>query len=164
MVPCHTNRDHGRGRGKRYTSRCSKILQWACHRSINRLRLQVSAHLSVKAKRRQGIILTGIMAATAPQRSSLIPRLSCQSNFSFAVTWSAPNTNNSSITKGMAIARANGQPRTAPIVKYTTVASVRSLSLLLGGMNAYDSASIVVYIANDEGRRAGKKSDTERER
>src|SRR6267154_2291531 len=53
MVLCHTDRDHGRGREKRYTSRCSKTLQWACHRSMNRLQLQVSAHLSVRAKHKQ---------------------------------------------------------------------------------------------------------------
>jgi len=64
----------------------------------------------------------------------------------------------------MAIARAKGQPRTAPSVKYTTAESVRWLSELLGGMNACDSASVVVYIANDEGRRARNKSDSERKK
>ena len=142
------------GQGKRYTPRCSKILQWAFHRSMNRLRLWVSAHPSVKARHRQVFVLTGMNAATAPQRTSLIPRLSCQFNFSFAGTWSAPNTNNSSKTNGMAMARAKGQPRTAPIVKYRTAKSVRWPSLLLDGMNACDNASIVVYIANVEGRRA----------
>src|SRR5258707_12321544 len=141
------------GQGKRYTPRCSKILQWAFHRSMNRLRLWVSAHPSVKARHRQVFVLTGMNAATAPQRTSLIPRLSCQFNFSFAGTWSAPNTNNSSKTNGMAMERAKCQPRKGPIVKYRTAKSDRWPPSLINGMKTCHNASIVVYIAEVRGRR-----------
>jgi len=64
----------------------------------------------------------------------------------------------------MAKARAKGQPRTAPTVKSTTAESVRWLSLLLGGINACDSANMVVYMAKEEGRRAENMSDPRREK
>jgi hypothetical protein len=60
----------------------------------------------------------------------------------------------------MAKARAKGQPRTAPTVKSTTAESVRWLSSWLDGINACDSANIVVYMAKEEGRRAKSVSDS----
>lgn len=54
----------------------------------------------------------------------------------------------------MAKARANGHPTIPPVAKSNVADTVRRLFWLLGGAIAYENANVLVYMANEEGRRA----------
>jgi hypothetical protein len=65
-------------------------------------------------------------------------------------------TKSSSNTNGIDNARANGHPTIAPRAKNKVAARVRLLLLSLAGSRVYENAKAVVYIANEEGRKADK--------
>lgn len=75
-------------------------------------------------------------------------------NFSEEATRSDPYTNSSSKTNGNAKARANGQPRIAPVANAKVATNGFWLFERLEGAIAYAEASVVVYMANDDGRKA----------
>ena len=58
------------------------------------------------------------------------------------------------MTKGTATANANGQPTRAPVAKAKVANSVRFMFLLLGGSNDQANASVLAYMANEDGRNA----------
>jgi len=69
---------------------------------------------------------------------------------------SAPYTKSSSKTKGIARARANGQPTIPPVENNNVAASVRRLLPKDVGASAYEKAKVDVYMAKVEGRKAIK--------
>lgn len=73
------------------------------------------------------------------------------------VTRSAPRMNNSSKTNGIATARVNGHPTIAPVAKSTVAISVRLEFCADGGARVYANANVLVYIANEDGRKARQK-------
>jgi hypothetical protein len=64
----------------------------------------------------------------------------------------------------MARAKANGQPMIPPAANSKVAARVRCLFFVLVGVNAYEQASIVLYMANEDGRKAVKLLSDELER
>ena len=60
------------------------------------------------------------------------------------------------MTKGIAIAKENGQPAIAPRAKKTVANNVRLLFRRDGSSNAYESAIMFEIMANDEGKNAIK--------
>jgi hypothetical protein len=62
--------------------------------------------------------------------------------------------NNSSNTKGSDSASAKGHPTMAPVAKSIVTNKVLCLFFTVDGSSAYANASVVAYIANEEGKKA----------
>lgn len=92
--------------------------------------------------------------AAMPAIVRRLQRLYTQVQSSSLGTRSAPNTNSSSKTKGIARASANGQPTMAPVAKYTVARRVRRLFWVLAGSTTYENAKVLAYMANEEGKKA----------
>jgi len=71
-----------------------------------------------------------------PAISNRVKRLAIQERRASGGTTSAPKTNNSSKIKGMARAKANGQPMIPPAANSEVAARVRCLFFVLVGVNA----------------------------
>jgi len=69
-------------------------------------------------------------------------------------TRSPLKTNNSSKTKGRDRASAKGHPTIAPVAKRMVTNKVLCLFFIVDGWRAYANASVVAYIANEEGKKA----------
>jgi hypothetical protein len=90
--------------------------------------------------------------------NNLLQRLSIHVVRISGATRSALKTNSSSSTNGIERARANGQPTMAPAANRRVAARVLRLFCALEGASAYENAKVVIYMANEEGRSAGRES------
>jgi hypothetical protein len=82
-------------------------------------------------------------------------------DLSWPTATSPPVRNSCSSTNGIPRAAENGQPTIAPKAKKNVARNARfiPLGVDVAGWNQYEHASIVVYIANDEGRNAACVSE-----
>lgn len=99
-------------------------------------------------------LLTKIRAAAKPAPKSRFQRPNSQDPRAVGTTRSTPSTNNSSTTKGIAKASANGHPTIAPVAKRSVDNKVRRPFSALGGARENANANVLAYIANVEGRKA----------
>ncbi len=92
--------------------------------------------------------------ATKTVVKNLVHRCVSQEVFASEETRSPPYTKSSSTTKGIEIAKSNGNPSITPKSKNKVAANVRLLFLRVAGSSVYENAKAVVYIVNDDGRNA----------
>jgi hypothetical protein len=112
--------------------------------------LQISKRIK-DTQRRQP---TKIKEAKAPAPTNLFHRPKSHEVYKEGRTLSPLRMKSSSKTKGSARARANGHPTMAPVAYRRVANSVRRAFRVLDGAIEYANANVVVYMANEDGRRA----------
>lgn len=98
--------------------------------------------------------LTKMRAETRPARIRRRQRASIQLTREAGFTLSPLSTKSSSNTKGNERASANGHPTMAPVANNMVAQSVLLVFLTVEGSNANAKASVVAYMAKEEGKKA----------